>query len=299
MSFATEGEIPVLAGPDFTIYSRRQLPGEDAGDGVGRAEQAGRGDGSKIADAVAEGPRRRLRRAHGDAPGRRRPPAARSRRSAQPRAAGAARRRPLARRASTGPATLFVAFFTIPFLLFNVGADASSASMSASPSGASSARRRWVGLDNYRGGAAPTTGSPSPSSTSLRYALIIVPGVTVLGLALRALRQPALAAVDAGAHHPLHAQRRLGHRDRAGLGLGARHPVRRGQPLSRLCSASAPIPWLTSVRLVAGRRLDRLDLVGHGPRLRPLPGRAPGRAARPLRGGRHRRRRAACASSGT
>ena len=31
------GEIPVLAGPDFTIYSRRQFPGQDAGRRLGRA----------------------------------------------------------------------------------------------------------------------------------------------------------------------------------------------------------------------------------------------------------------------
>ncbi len=114
------------------------------------------------------------------------------------------------------------------------------------------------------------------------------------GAPVRAVRPPALAAGDTGAHPVLHPERRLGHRDRPGLGLAARHPVRPGQPVSGGCSASGRA-LADLERLVAGRRLDRLDLVGPGPGLRPLPGGAPGRAARPARGGRHRRRRAAAA----
>ena len=118
---------------------------------------------------------------------------------------------------------------------------------------------------------------------------IIVPGVTLLGLAFAIFVNAGLAALVARAHDPLHPQRRLRHRDRARLGVGARQPVRRAEPLSRL-SRHRPDPLAHQHELVAGRRLDRLDLVGHGARLRALPRRAAERAARPLRGGRDRRR---------
>ena len=67
MAFATEGEIPVQAGPDFTIYSGRQLPRQGARESLGRKDEARGGDGTHRR-AMAEGPRRRLRWHRGDPP---------------------------------------------------------------------------------------------------------------------------------------------------------------------------------------------------------------------------------------
>ena len=185
---------------------------------------------------------------------------------------------------------LFVAFFTVPSCC-STSRRSSSASIWRSPSGASSGAPTWVGLANFREALADDWVANAFLNT-LRYALIIVPGVTVLGLLFALFVHQRWPLATAGARPVLHAQRRLGDGDRPGLGLAARYPVRPGQPVSGH-DRHPGRPLADLGRLVADRRLHRLDLVGPGPRLRHLPGGAPGRAARPARGGRHRRRRPA------
>ena len=75
---------------------------------------------------------------------------------------------------------LFVAFFTIPFLLFNITPIFFGIYLSFTEWGIIGAPT-WVGLANFREALADDWVANAFLNT-LRYALIIVPGVTVLGL---------------------------------------------------------------------------------------------------------------------
>lgn len=75
---------------------------------------------------------------------------------------------------------LFVAFFTIPFLLFNIAPIFFGIYLSFTEWGIIGAPT-WVGLANFREALADDWVANAFLNT-LRYALIIVPGVTVLGL---------------------------------------------------------------------------------------------------------------------
>ena len=77
---------------------------------------------------------------------------------------------------------VFVAFFGLPFLIFNICPILFGASSSASPNGASSARRSGSGLDNFREAFADEWVGIAFRNTLL-YGCIIVPGVVVLALA--------------------------------------------------------------------------------------------------------------------
>ena len=156
------GEIPVLAGPDFTIYSGGNFLAKTL-EGVWAGQ-------TKPEEAMAADRRRSGRRASTQAElsaiARRLlepAPAAIGRRHASPTADVATGAR------ASGPRAIDRAGYAVRRLLHRPvppvqhRCRSSSASMSPSPSGASSARRRWVGLDNFTRGAAPTTGSPSPS----------------------------------------------------------------------------------------------------------------------------------------
>ena len=175
MSFATLGEIPVLAGPDFTIYSGGNFLAktlEGVWTGQSKPEEAMAEDRG----AVAEGSRRRLsahRRARRSRPGRRCVGICASR----PRSP----RSPPCRGAIDRSGYLFVAFFTIPFLLFNITPIFFGIYRRVHRVG----HRRSAHLGraaNLPGGAGRRLGRASPSSTRSCYALIIVPGVIFLGL---------------------------------------------------------------------------------------------------------------------
>lgn len=75
---------------------------------------------------------------------------------------------------------LFVAFFTIPFLLFNIAPIFFGIYLSFTEWGIIGAPT-WVGLANFREALADDWVANAFLNT-LRYALIIVPGVTMLGL---------------------------------------------------------------------------------------------------------------------
>jgi len=75
---------------------------------------------------------------------------------------------------------LFVAFFTIPFLLFNIAPIFFGIYLSFTEWGIVGAPT-WVGLANFKEALADDWVANAFVNT-LRYALIIVPGVTVLGL---------------------------------------------------------------------------------------------------------------------
>ena len=127
---------------------------------------------------------------------------------------------------------LFVAFFTVPFLLFNIlpvvfGVYVSFTRWSIV------GRPHWVGLENFTK-AFSDRWVGIAFENALIYGLLIVPCVTVLGPDLRLVRQQALSPVRPGPHVVLRTERGLGHGDRTGLGLAARHPVRPGEPLSGL-----------------------------------------------------------------
>ena len=214
---------------------------------------------------------------------------------------GGRHRRPAARRSgrpSIGPAIVFVAFFTMPFLLFNVmpilfGVYVSFTEWSIIGEPVLG-RPRELPRGRWRRSLA---GTGFRQRLPLRAASSSRASSSPASL-LRPLRQPGLAALGPRPDAALHAQRRLGDRDRPGLGLAARHPVRPPQRLSGPCSAS-PDPLADQHALVAGRRLDRLGLVGSRPRLRAAARRAAGRAGGTLRGGRARWRRPPAPASGT
>ena len=173
MSFATQGEIPVAGRTRLHHLLGRQLPGQDAGGRLGRPDQARR----------RRWPRSRRSGRRTSTPAE----PARAERSglgaratvASPRRSGSrpARRAPRrGGRGSTGPATLFVAFFTVPFLLFNVAPVLFGIYVSFTEWGiigdADLGRARQLHARARR-----RVARAPPSSTSLLYALIIVPGV--------------------------------------------------------------------------------------------------------------------------
>ena len=87
---------------------------------------------------------------------------------------------PASRRRIDRSGYLFVAFFTIPFLLFNIGPIFFGIYLSFTEWGIVGAPS-WVGLANYREALADDWVANAFVNT-LCYAAIIVPGVTVLGL---------------------------------------------------------------------------------------------------------------------
>ena len=196
------------------------------------------------------------------------------------------------RAGSTGPATLFVAFFTIPFLLFNVAPVLFGI---------------YVALHRvgHRRRARPGSGSPTyREALADDWVAIAFVNVSPLRADHRARRHAARASLFALFVHqrwPLATLARtlfftpnVVSATVIGLVWVWLLDTQFGllnHYLGLLGIGTGPLADLG--RLVAGRRLDRLDLVGPRPRLRALPGGAAGRAARPLRGGRDRRRRPA------
>ena len=149
-----------------------------SGSGQSKPEEAM----AKIAGAVAEGSRRRLSRRLGERLSAR-ATVARRRRS---RIAGPiARPRPCDAAADRLGRLPLRRLLHRPVPALQHRADPLRHLCRASPSGASSARRPGSGSTTSRDGARPTSGSRIAFVNVALYALIIVPGVTVLGLALR------------------------------------------------------------------------------------------------------------------
>ena len=191
---------------------------------------------------------------------------------------------------------VFVAFFTVPFLLFNIAPIFFGVYVGFTEWGIIG-KPTWVGLQNFTDAFADECVAIAFKNTLL-YALIIVPGVVVLGFAFALFvhqRWPlstlartlfftpnVVSATVIGLVWVWVLDTQFGLVNHyLGLSRHRRHPL------------------ADQRELVADRRLHRLDLVGPRPRLRALPGRAAGRAARSLRGGRDRRRQPLAAASGT
>ena len=188
MTFATEGEIPVQAGPDFTIYSGGNFLAKTL-ETVWAKQSRRRRDGSRSRSkwqkdldagwAKLGSPDGGDRRSAGGASPRS-VSAMNGRPVDSPTMCAARRRARRGRRRIDWVGYVFIAFFTVPFLIFNVGPVLFGVYVGFTEWGIMGPPQ-WVGLGNFKD-AFDDEWVRIAFVNTLLYGLIIVPGVVILGL---------------------------------------------------------------------------------------------------------------------